>query len=160
MDQISILLIPGAFGLPEFYQPVIEAVVSKGFAIQVLHLPTVGPTKGQGREGSELPTMYDDAAYISKAIASLADASKKVILVAHSYGGVPTTQSILGLRLGERRAEGKRGGVVHLAYMTALVPALGCSAADVLSSVPDTNRDKLESDVSGSYLSLTLTTIL
>ena len=77
----------------------------------------------------------------------LADEGKNVILLAHSYGGVPVTESTKGLRKEERQAQGKKGGVVSLAYMTALVPAVGTSAAGVLADVQDDNRFDLKIDV-------------
>ena len=57
------------------------------------------------------------------------------------------TESTKGLRKEERQAQGKKGGVVSLAYMTALVPAVGTSAAGVLADVQDDNRFDLKIDV-------------
>lgn len=81
-----------------------------------------------------------------------------VMLVAHSYGGIPATESIKGLTKDERQEEGKPGGIVRVAYMTALLPAVGSSAADVLAETPDENRVKFEVDVSSPpYSSVRLT---
>ena len=143
----SILLVPGSFGLPEFYEPVFELVRAKGYDIQGLHKPSVGPSAGQPRPGPP-PTMYDDAAHIANAAEKLADEGKDVIVVAHSYGGVPASQSTKGLSKGERRQAGKPGGIVNLAYLTCLVPALGQSAKDVLATVPPEQTVELKVRVS------------
>jgi pimeloyl-ACP methyl ester carboxylesterase len=84
--------------------------------------------------------MYDDAALIAKVAEELADQGKDVILIGHSYGGVPISQSPKGLVKEERKAQGKPGGIVRLAYMTCLVPTIGQSAQDVLNTIPDREK--------------------
>lgn len=149
MSKPSILLIPGSFGLPEFYDPIVNAVAAQGYEIRALHYPSVGLKTGP-REGVP-PSMYDDAAFIAEETEKLADEGKDVVLIAHSYGGVPTSQSIKGLGKEERVKAGKEGGVVNLAYMTALVPALGVSAMGVLSDVPKEQQLDLKIDVYMSF---------
>ncbi|PVH74121.1 alpha/beta-hydrolase, partial [Cadophora sp. DSE1049] len=148
MSKPSILLIPGSFALPEFYDPVMDIVRAKGYSIRGLHLPTVGLSSGKPREGAP-PTMYDDAAFIAKEVQVLVDEGKDVILICHSYGGTPTSQSTKGLSKAERQAEGKEGGIVRLAYMTAVVPALGVSAQGVLADLPPENQTSMKMDEHG-----------
>ncbi|MCJ1435194.1 hypothetical protein MMC27_004566 [Xylographa pallens] len=147
MSKPSILLIPGSFALPEFYDPIVDAVAAQGYEIRGLHLPTVGLKTGP-REGAP-PSMYDDAAFIAGEVEKLADEGKDVILIAHSYGGIPATESTKGLRKEERREKGKKGGVVALAYMTAVVPALGVSAMGVLAGLPQESQLGLPIDEKG-----------
>ena len=87
-----------------------------------------------GKKPGPLPTIYDDAAVIRQVAAKLADEGKDVVLVGHSYGGVPATEAIKGISKAEREKEGKKGGVVRVAYMTCLVPAVGENAGDVLAA--------------------------
>jgi len=138
MAKPTILLIPGSFALPNFYDEVYEPIRAKGYDIRGLHKPSVGLSAGEPRPGPP-PTMYDDAAYIAGEAEKLADEGKDVILVPHSYGGVPTSQSTKGLSKEERQKDGKKGGVVEIAYMTCLVPEVGRSAKDVLMMVPPEN---------------------
>ena len=145
MSKPSILLIPGSFALPSFYHEVVDAV-AKDYSIKALHLPSVGLAPKTPREGAP-PSMYDDAAFIAKEAEKLADEGKDVILVAHSYGGIPVSESTKGLSKEERKASGKKGGIVHLAYMTVLLPAVGMSAVGLLADVPAENRVNLEIDV-------------
>jgi hypothetical protein len=150
MSKPSILFIPGSFSVPDFYDPVFSAVRSKGYELKGLHKPSAGLKSGP-REGAP-PTMYDDAAYIASEAEKLVDEGKDVILVAHSYGGVPTTESTKGLSKKEREAQGKKGGIVRLAYMTALVPEIGTSAAGILEKVPDDMKLDLKVDVCSPFL--------
>lgn len=76
--------------------------------------------------------MYDDAFFIASFVSKLADASEEIVLVAHSYGGAPASESLAGLSLLERQKHGKPGGVVRLAYITAVVPKVGNGLADTM----------------------------
>lgn len=133
--------------MPEFYNDVIEAVAAAKIQMKALHLPSVGSAPGVGRDGVP-PNMYDDAAFISNEITKLADDGKEVILVAHSYGGIPATESAQGLATHERQRQGKTGGLVRIAYIAALVPEVGMSAMDILANIPQGKQTKLEVDVS------------
>ena len=132
MAKPSILFFPGSFVLVSVYQPIFDAVSAAGYEITGIHPPSIGPGSRQGRDGPA-PSMHDDAAVVAAKVEKLADQGKDVILIAHSYGGVPASQSTKGLSKQERSAQGKPGGVVRLAYMTAVIPALKQSAQSVLN---------------------------
>lgn len=135
MSKPSLLIITGSFALPEFYDNIVEAVSAKGYEIRTLHLQSVLPKNGVPREGGPA-TMYDDASAIAEEVEILADHGKDVILIPHSYGGVPTTESLKGLAKSDREKQGKKGGVIRIAYMTCLVPELGVNAVGIMADVP------------------------
>jgi len=147
MSKPTILLVPGACALPEFYDNVVEGVTAKGYEMRALQTRCVAPKTGIP-EGPA-PTMYDDAALIAKTVEDLADQGKDVILIAHSYGGVPATESTKGLAKTEREKEGKKGGITRLAYKTALVPPVGKASADLLGTVPDDQKLNMSIDEKG-----------
>ncbi|KAI0169131.1 alpha/beta-hydrolase [Hypoxylon sp. FL1284] len=117
MGQLTMLIVPGATALPELYVPLMDSV----------------------QEGPP-PTMYDDAAFIAAQVKSLADAGNDVILITHSYGGVPATQSVQGLSKKEREAQGLESGVVRIAYITSLVAEVGNTAAGVQAPLPEESK--------------------
>lgn len=145
-----ILIVPGGMTPATVYDPVVEEVTKRGQDIRALTLPSVrlhsetGPVR-------EPPTMYEDAAFIAKEAEALADAGRDVIIISHSYGGVPATESVRGLSKAARRKEGKPGGVVRLAYMTALIPELGDPANEVLTKRPRAEGPSVEMDMDVSY---------
>jgi len=151
MAKSSILLIPGSFVLPEMYDPVVAAVRAQGYEMKALHLPSVGLSARQGRDGPA-PSMHEDAAFVAKEAEKLVEEGKDVVLIGHSYGGIPITQAAKGLGVEDRRKQGKKGGIVKLAYMTALVPAVGSSAVDVLAGVPPEHQAPMETDENGWML--------
>jgi hypothetical protein len=91
--------------------------------------------------------MYDDASVIAQEARNLADQGKDVILVGHSYSGVPMSQSTNGLGKEYRKAQGKPGGIVCLAYSVCLVPSIGESVSSLLSRFPHDERPPVQIDV-------------
>jgi len=127
----TLVLVPGSFNHIEFYIPLIEKFTSEtGYPLHTVALRTVGKKPGP------LPTIYDDAAFIASEVEKLADDGKEMVLMGHSYGGIPISQCMEGLSLAAREKEGKKGGVVRIAYMTALVPAMGENALAGLEGCP------------------------
>jgi hypothetical protein len=126
----TLVLIPGSFNFISSYTGVIAAFTSLGHTIHALDLRTVGKKPGFP------PTMYDDAAFINAELTALADEGKEIVLVGHSYGGIPVSESLKGVSREERKAVGKKGGVVRVAYLTALVPEVGGDAASSLEGSP------------------------
>ncbi|KAK6836575.1 alpha/beta-hydrolase [Apiospora arundinis] len=148
MGAPAVVIIPGASGLPKLYQGVIDAVKERGIEnVQALHLLSVGLESG-ARPGPP-PTMYDDAALIAEHVTKLADAGHDVVLVAHSYGGVPTTQSVKGLSKAARQEQGLPGGIVRIGYMTTLIPEQGQPAASLMALFPPENQVPMEVDEAG-----------
>jgi pimeloyl-ACP methyl ester carboxylesterase len=147
MAKPTILFIPGSLALPEFYSSILDPVAEAGYDVKALHLPSVGPTGGQGG-ACPPPSMEDDAAFIASHVRDLVDQGKDVIIFAHSYGGIPATQSTKGLSKHERQQQGKPGGVVRLAYITALVPDLGENAVGLTARYQDEqNQVEMKPDV-------------
>jgi hypothetical protein len=57
--------------------------------------------------------MSDDASLIRRTAEMLLSQGKEVVVLAHSYGGTPTTQALVGLK------------VRRIVYLSAIVPAAG-----------------------------------
>ncbi|KAI1469341.1 alpha/beta-hydrolase [Daldinia caldariorum] len=147
MSKPTILIVGGSFAPAEVYDDIVDAVQAKGYDIKALHHPSVAFRGGPRPE--KLPTMYDDAALVANEISKLADEGKEVVLVSHSYGGVPASESTKGLTKKERQSQGKPGGVIRLAYMTALVPPVGRSAQSLLAELPPANHIEYKTDEQG-----------
>ncbi|MBE7181472.1 MAG: hypothetical protein INR71_09735 [Terriglobus roseus] len=81
--------------------------------------------------------MADDAAYIHSELEKLADSGYDVLVNAHSYGGIPTSEALRGLSKAEREKAGKAGGVVRISYTAALTPPVGKGLNDVMAAASD-----------------------
>jgi pimeloyl-ACP methyl ester carboxylesterase len=122
-----IVFIPGAFSRPADFDLVSHPLQEHGYEVHVVHHPSspdvlTDPT----------PSMYDDADNIHRMVEYLADAGKEVVLVMHSYGGLPGTQACEGLSRAERLRASKPGGLVRLLYVGAAIAPVGSSMAGIL----------------------------
>lgn len=123
----TIVLVPGSFCHSSLYIPTLQPLIASGHKIHILDPPCF-----YSKKPGPAPTMRDDASFIAAFVTQLADAGERIVLAAHSYGGVPSSQSIKGLSLSERAWEGKQGGVVRLAFVTAVVPKQGSTLPETL----------------------------
>lgn len=123
MSLPALILIPGAYTPHTVYNSFLPLLSAYGIEVYALPLQSVG------RRPLPAPHMYDDAAFIAAEIRKLVDVGKRVVLLGHSYGGVPISQCTKGLTVKERAAEGKKGGIARLVYLTAVVPRPGETAS-------------------------------
>ncbi|KAL1872716.1 hypothetical protein Daus18300_004262 [Diaporthe australafricana] len=123
----AIVFVPGAFSRPSDFDLVSGPLRDAGYEVHVVHHPSspdvlVDPT----------PSMLDDADNIHQLVEALADEGKDIIIVMHSYGGLPGTQACEDLSKAERLRASKRGGVARLLYVGAAIAPVGESMAGVL----------------------------
>jgi pimeloyl-ACP methyl ester carboxylesterase len=117
MTLPTIVFIPGAWHTCEYYKHVISILTAKGYPTATVDLPSVGG----------ISPMADDAAAIQKVTSELASDGQEIILVMHSYGGIPGTESAKGLARKIRQTEGKPGTIIGLVYMSAYLLKEGMS---------------------------------
>ena len=114
---------------PAFFQPIIHHLEQRGYPSICPHLPTCDASAISKNPQID---MYSDADFIESVLRHLViDEGKRVIVVPHSYGGVPASQAIpeeLGLK--QRATAGKSGGVIGILYTTAFLLAPNTSIKD------------------------------
>ena len=100
MDPSSfcVLFVPGAWHPAKTFKAVGDILVTKGFNVDYIELPSFNPK-------TPLTEFAIDVEAIRKRVSQAASEGQKVILVAHSYGGVPSTEAI--------GAFGPGGAVAH-----------------------------------------------
>lgn len=113
-SSTTILFVPGAWHKPECFSPSADHLTQAGYKMVLVDLPSVGPPK-------HLPNFNADVDEIRKQITKASDAGQNVVVVAHSYGSIPSSEAIKGLDLKSRSAEGKKGGVSHFFLCSAFI---------------------------------------
>ena len=98
-----ILLVHGAWVGPWEFDPLVAVLQEGGWPVEAIALPSVGSTSG----------LADDAAAVTAAIEA---SPEPVVLVGHSYGGIPITEA------------GNHAKVERLIYVTAFALDEGESA--------------------------------
>jgi pimeloyl-ACP methyl ester carboxylesterase len=139
----TLLLVHGAWHRPSSWSKLQDALASRGYRTDTVGLPSAGlePVPSAG--------MYDDAAVIRRKVDSM---DGPVVVVAHSYGGVPVTQGVAG-------AANVTGLIYLSAYMldggesmfsfhdaavparvTGVIPVIDDPGTSLYGDVPDQDR--------------------
>lgn len=126
MSKPTVLFVHGSWHTPKHFAPVREVFEKAGFLTSCPRQPSVGNLPPVG-------TM-EDAQCIRDEVARLVEGEgRDIIVVAHSYGGVITTQAVeQRFAKKERVREGKSGGVSRIVYMCAFLLEVGQSLVNAL----------------------------
>lgn len=112
MSKPTIVCVPGAWHTPHVYRKVLEILDGYGYPTVGLPLPSVGATPAH--------TSFDyDVKCIRDCLTELVNEEKEVVLVMHSYSGIPGAEAPVGLGKKERQSLGLKGGVVRLVFIMA-----------------------------------------
>jgi pimeloyl-ACP methyl ester carboxylesterase len=120
----AFVFVPGAWHTPEGYRKVRAILEGKGYTTFAVSLPSVGGNP-------VVPNSSQDIAAVKTVLADLIEKQgKEVVVVAHSYGGVPGSEAVQGLGRPERAAANADGGVIRIVYIASGIPQAGQSLAD------------------------------
>ncbi|KAJ4244205.1 hypothetical protein NW762_014587 [Fusarium torreyae] len=133
MESPTLVIVPGSFAPAKLYRGFTESLARHGIDSRVVDTPSVG------RQGVLPPqTMSDDADEIIRVVSRLIGQGKEVVLMAHSYGGIPATQSLGKLSQKVREAQGKEGGIRKIIYVASILLQAGTANLDAFgSNLPD-----------------------
>lgn len=113
MQKPTIVCVPGAWHGPEIYDPAFSFLRSSGYPTVALPLPSAGASPA-------LKDFSADVEIIRKGVSTLVeDEEKEVVLVTHSYSGMPGAEAPIGLGKKEREKKGLKGGVIRLVFIMA-----------------------------------------
>lgn len=126
MENTTLVVVPGSFAPAHLYDGFVESLNRQNVKAVVISTPSVGR--------KEVPaTMSDDTQEITNVVSKLLDEGKRVVLMTHSYGGIPGTESLKNISRKAREAQGKEGGVDRIIYLTSVVLQPGTSNFDAFS---------------------------
>ncbi|KAK1955642.1 alpha/beta-hydrolase [Colletotrichum sublineola] len=113
----TVLFTPGAWHKPWVFDLVREDLAGRGYPTAAVALPSVGSTDVNAG-------LEQDADAVRAELQGLVDAGREVVVVAHSYGGIPVANAVQGLNYKDRVAQNKTGGVLMIIYMASYaIPA-------------------------------------
>ena len=112
----SFLIVPGAWHQPKAYEKLVTSLRNAGYSTDVASLPSCNT------QDPEKATCSADAEAVRKEILRSIDAGgKDLVVVCHSYGGIPGGGAAYGLSKAARARDGKEGGVMGLIYVAGFV---------------------------------------
>ncbi|KAK1993928.1 alpha/beta-hydrolase [Colletotrichum falcatum] len=113
----TILFTPGAWHRPWAFDLVRSDLAGRGYPTAAVTLAGVGSTDPN-------VGLDQDTAAVRAQLQALVDEGRDVVMVAHSYGGVPVANAVKGLNYKDLAADNKKGGVIMVVYMTSFaIPA-------------------------------------
>ncbi|PQE24882.1 hypothetical protein CJF32_00007248 [Rutstroemia sp. NJR-2017a WRK4] len=142
MPKPTIVMVPGAWHKADIYSDVASNLKKHGYPTVSLPLPSVGATPPhQNFDG--------DVAAIRKTLEDLVSEGKEVVLVVHSYTGLPGGDAPKGLGRKEREASGLEGGVIRYVVINGFTTPEGFrpAAEGDYSQIPDWMKMDLEKGV-------------
>lgn len=118
-DKPIILISTGAWHPPECYAQLRADLETHGYEVVIPQHPSMGADK-QG------VTWKADKEGLVGTAETYFEAEKEVVLVAHSYGGVPGGAATEGHGIGERRENGLKGGFREIIFVASFaIPVKG-----------------------------------
>ena len=115
-SKLAIVLIPGSFTVAAMYYPLQDLLAAAGYDVYVNTLPSAS------RNAPESPaSLSDDARFFGKIIERIADYGRDIIVLGHSYGGMVASESAQGLSKAERLERGRKGGIIRIIFLAAIV---------------------------------------
>lgn len=140
-----IVLLPGGSQNPSHYAHLTHLLLLAGYPVFTAPLPSVGnPSKDA--------TVANDTRYIrNRMLMPVLDYEERdVILLMHSYSGVPGSAAAKGLEKAERVKNGKKTGVIGQIYIVALLKK-GGDGEDLMSAFGGEYPPHLRPDVSDAF---------
>lgn len=110
------VLVPGASQNPAHYAHLLHLLQVKGYGAFSALLPSIG---------AQAPvTAEDDAEYVrSRMLLPVLDVGQQnVILISHSYSGMPASAAARGLGKSDRAAQGKSTAVLGQIFIASILP--------------------------------------
>ena len=150
MSKPTIVIVPGAMHCREHYEPLTLNLEGKGFKCVTVALPSTGDicTSPAGLD-------HDMEAVHEVVIHELDEEDNDVVILAHSYGGVPANVGLYDLEQRVGAEYGRSNTVKALAFMCALPVPKGYCAAGLLGSRPSDGsaeaKSALEMDSTGRF---------
>jgi pimeloyl-ACP methyl ester carboxylesterase len=109
----SLVLVPGAWHVPEHFDKMNHHLHTAGYKTIGVRTPSV-------RHTAPWPTTFsEDVGAVRSAILSALDRDEDVVVIMHSYGGIPGSAACEGLRKADRQKAGLKSGVVAMVFIAA-----------------------------------------
>ena len=121
----TLVFVHGAWHDPSCFDLVRSQLTQYSYPSTAISLPSTGASDPRKQ------THLEDVTGIRKTLKQLIGREgKEVVLVAHSYGGVPGSGSVEGFDKKTRERTGEPGGVIACVFIAAALPLKGNSIRD------------------------------
>ncbi|KAF7556999.1 hypothetical protein G7Z17_g1008 [Cylindrodendrum hubeiense] len=129
-NNSTVVIVPGAWQLRSGWEGFMSILRAAGYPTRYVDPPTLG--------GTNLPLagLADDVAAVRDTLNGLLSEGKQVTILCHSAGGLVASNAVEGLDTASRLADGLKGGVCQILFMSAFMIPTGKSLIDMLGGEP------------------------
>ncbi|KAL5360149.1 alpha/beta-hydrolase [Aspergillus floccosus] len=149
MPNPTLIFAPGAWFPTTAFAPLIDKLTLE-HPCATIAFPSI-------QQATNVHNLAPDIAAVRDLVEPLVHAGKEIVLVVHSWAGLPVNSALEGLSAAHRARDGKTGGVVKICFIAAFVPVVGESVLDAVADVPewwvvdDENKTVTTSDPLGLF---------
>ncbi|KAL4780885.1 alpha/beta-hydrolase [Aspergillus varians] len=111
----SLILAPGSWFPPTAFDPLATLLNAHGYKTQTVSWPSIA-------RASAVKDLSEDITALRALVEPEIQDGREVIVIAHSWAGLPVNSALEGLR---KPSEGWSGGVVRLLFIAAFIPEVG-----------------------------------
>lgn len=123
----TLFLVPGAWHPNTCFAPLSAQLAAAGFPTYLASLPSLNPVSPAADA-----TCTADALSLQAQLLPIIQEGKEVVVVCHSYGGIPAGGAAAGLAKKDRAERNEKGGVLGLIYLSGFVVPEGVSLVQAL----------------------------
>ncbi|CRG90664.1 hypothetical protein PISL3812_07708 [Talaromyces islandicus] len=127
MSNPTLIFCPGAWYPPTAFDPLIEHLPE--YTSHTVAFPSI-------QQATTVQDLQPDIAAIRDLVERECDAGHDIVVVSHSWSGLPVNSALDGLSKREREQRSERGGVVRLVFLSAFIPDVGESLIGAFGGVP------------------------
>ncbi|PYH78200.1 hypothetical protein BO82DRAFT_435148 [Aspergillus uvarum CBS 121591] len=118
MAKPTFIFAPGAWYPSTAFDPAIEKL--PGYRCHTVAFPSI-------QQATTVQDLHPDINAVRSLVQQEADEGHDIIVVSHSWSGLPVNSALDGLGKAEREAAGRSGGVIKLVFLAAFLPEVGQS---------------------------------
>ncbi|KAF7534584.1 hypothetical protein G7054_g6142 [Neopestalotiopsis clavispora] len=131
--QTSVVIIHGGCHVPENYSDLKAVLEATGYDVYIPRLPSMNGSRPPNAD------LADDSKLVRHFVEDLLEEGegRNVVALMHSYGGAVGSNALHGLDIASRSAQGLKGGVSQLIYLSAHALLEGKSMIDKVKEFGD-----------------------
>lgn len=118
MSKPTIILCPGAWYPPTAFDPLISRLPD--YTTHTIAFPSI-------QQSTVVKDLQPDISALRTVVQRECDQGREVVVISHSWSGLPVSSALHGLSRTQRQNNGQEGGVVKLVFLSAFIPDVGQS---------------------------------
>lgn len=129
MSKPTLIFCPGAWYPPTAFNPLIDKLPE--YTTHVVAFPSI-------QDATNVKDLRPDIEAVRSIVQHECNEGREVIVVSHSWSGLPVSSALDGLSRAQREKTGQKGGVVKLIFLSAFIPDVGQSLLQAFGGIaPD-----------------------